>query len=378
MNDLVATINSLFGILSCLSMPALMGILAYAGYYAINQNQNKQFDLWKIFAENNDLTYKSSKFFPSIIPQVKGIFRGYKLTLSAFSQAHYPVGSDHNARRNPQLFTRMVLQTEKVRKNDISLKGKSDEKYVKTFLNSASLHRLTAGDVYAEKRGSKVVYEQKEIEQYDKNLGILFESIYNLIETYPMIVAIGGKIVPNLQSIGKNNQALQQVMGQLLFDIGQTTKKQLKHHASELLCSVCLVHCSAHKINAPWHIPVTYFGCRACGQSRNFLETKKRNLIAVLDNSASRKMLETETTIRVNWLSQRKVFDFDEVEIHQVTDREVELFAIQAGNDTDPIRRPRYKKMRCRLSTDCRLSENTMRILHQRFGKVIVEELVHQ
>lgn len=360
------------GLISCLSMPALMLVIAYAVYYAINQNQNKQFASWETFAEKNGLTYKSSKYFPSVKPKVTGIYRGCKLNLSSSTQIHYEIGSDHDARRHPQLLTHMALQTDK------AIKGEPDEKYVKTFLNSIGLRRLTAGELYSQKKGTKIVYEQNEIEQDEQNLEVLFESLFDLIKAYPMIVAMGGKIVASLQTTGKNNQALQQVMKQLLFDIGQTTTKQLKGQTSELLCSSCLVYCSVHKIDASWHMPVNYYGCRACGQSQDFLETKKRKLIAVLDNTSSQKITETETMIRANWLSYRKVFDFDEVEIHQVMDKEAELFAIQVGNDTDPIRRPRYKTMICNLSADCELSENTIRILRHTFGEVVITEPVYQ
>jgi hypothetical protein len=74
----------------------------------------------------------------------------------------------------------------------------------------------------------------------------------------------------------------------------------------------------------------------------------------------------------VNWLTHRKLFDFDEVEIAQTTDEDVERFAVQVGNDTDPKRKPRYQKMRCVVSSECQLSENTMRILERMFGTVAV------
>jgi hypothetical protein len=78
--------------------------------------------------------------------------------------------------------------------------------------------------------------------------------------------------------------------------------------------------------------------------------------------------------LRVNWLTHRKLFDFDEVEIAQATDEDVERFAVQVGNDTDPKRKPRYQKMRCVVSSECHLSENTLRILERMFGVVAVRE----
>jgi hypothetical protein len=48
----------------------------------------------------------------------------------------------------------------------------------------------------------------------------------------------------------------------------------------------------------------------------------------------------------------------------------VERFAVQVGNDTDPVRQEFYRFMRCVISPDCRLSDNTIRILRRTFGQV--------
>jgi len=55
----------------------------------------------------------------------------------------------------------------------------------------------------------------------------------------------------------------------------------------------------------------------------------------------------------------------------QASDEEVERFAVQVGNDTDPLRRSRYKWMHCVVGPDCHLSENTLRILGSIFAEVI-------
>ena len=58
------------------------------------------------------------------------------------------------------------------------------------------------------------------------------------------------------------------------------------------------------------------------------------------------------------------------MEIIQATDEEVERFAVQVGNDTDPYREPRYEQMQCSVDPKCQLSENTLRILESIFGPV--------
>jgi hypothetical protein len=54
--------------------------------------------------------------------------------------------------------------------------------------------------------------------------------------------------------------------------------------------------------------------------------------------------------------------------IIHASDEEVERFAVQVGNDTDPVRQARYPKTVCTLNPDNDLSENTRRILVRTFG----------
>ena len=96
-------------------------------------------------------------------------------------------------------------------------------------------------------------------------------------------------------------------------------------------------------------------------------------LVVCLDKDLPVEQTTRDSTIRINWIKYPKLFDFEEIEIVKASDEDVERFAIQVGNDTDPIRKPRYKQMRCRISTTCQLSENTMRILRRMFGQVEIK-----
>ena len=91
----------------------------------------------------------------------------------------------------------------------------------------------------------------------------------------------------------------------------------------------------------------------------------------MLDSDLALEKFQQNGILRVNWLEHRHLFDFDEVQIVQATDEDVERFAVQVGNDTDPTRKPRYPKMRCVILPECKLSENTMRILERMFGEVV-------
>ncbi len=123
------------------------------------------------------------------------------------------------------------------------------------------------------------------------------------------------------------------------------------------------------EVRLPEGTPVTYYGCRACSQSKDFLEWSGK-IVAVLDSNMMQERVQQDSVLRVNGRLHQSLFDFDWVEVMQATDEEVEKFAVQVGNDTDAVRQPRYKKMRCVIAQDCKLSKNTLRILRSRFWRV--------
>jgi hypothetical protein len=128
-----------------------------------------------------------------------------------------------------------------------------------------------------------------------------------------------------------------------------------------------LARCAAHFIPLPWQPDIPLYGCRICRRSWELLYCPA-GIVAVLDQSWAKKYAMEADVLRVNWLEYRTMFDFDRIEIVQATDEEVERFVVQAGNDTDELRQPFYRQMRCLLG--CRLSENTLRILQNQFGQV--------
>ncbi len=157
---------------------------------------------------------------------------------------------------------------------------------------------------------------------------------------------------------------------QLLRDIVRETTIRIQANAFNLLCPNCLVYCAPRKIIVKGLNTAYYYGCRDCGQSQTFLPIEG-SVRGVLDDQMMAETIREGPHIRINWLRRRILFDFDEVEIINATDEDVERFAVQVGNDTNPIRQPHYKNMRCVVSLDCRLSENTMRILQQMFEIVL-------
>jgi len=190
----------------------------------------------------------------------------------------------------------------------------------------------------------------------------------NLANAYPKIVELGGEAIPALQTVAtRAGDELQSVTVQLLKDISWETKKRLKHQREYILCPYCLTHPHSRKVRLSWMRAISYYGCRVCGQSREFVEVKA---IAVLDKEMSTEQVEQKGYLLVNWFARQNLFDFCAVRILQATDKDVESLAIQIGNDTDKIRKKFYKKMECFVSIDCGLSENTMRILQHTFWQV--------
>ena len=160
----------------------------------------------------------------------------------------------------------------------------------------------------------------------------------------------------------------------LILSIGEETKERLAKDVDKLLCPRCVVRCHPLEIDLPQG-SVKYYGCRLCHQSVDFQMWPEDGVIAVLDRKTQKRKTQNNSQIRVNWLALRRLFDFDRVEITQATDEEVERFAVQVGNDTNERQGSRYKEMICTVSSDCGLSENTMRILRYTFGSVEVKEL---
>ncbi len=185
-----------------------------------------------------------------------------------------------------------------------------------------------------------------------------------------LLVPYGGEAVASLK-INRYGDTphLHSLAQWILQSIEVETTERLSRDANQLLCTTCFVHCYPLKITIPGYESITYYGCRACGQSRSF-KTWREGVVATLDADMSEDHLVTGGRVHVNWLQRRKLFDFDWVEIIRASDEDAERFAVQAGNDTDEVRRPRYKEMRCVIDPACELSNNTLKILESMFGEV--------
>jgi hypothetical protein len=182
----------------------------------------------------------------------------------------------------------------------------------------------------------------------------------------------GSKAIPELVKISQTGPAeLIAEANWLLFSIGHETTARLRPQANRLICPDCLTRCGPHRLASP---KVTYFGCRTCGQSLDFYHTP-RGVTALLNNPDHHPQPAPlhDGALTINWLNRRELFDFDRVAIIHASDEMVERFAVQVGNDTDPLRREDYPTMACTVSPTCLLTENTFKILRRTFGRVTVE-----
>lgn len=221
------------------------------------------------------------------------------------------------------------------------------------------------GNIHFTAKGDSIVYEQKGIETDQNYLKSLFDLLVYLIETYPSVLALGGEVI---EPLIKAKHILPSIAPQLIQDIALDTHKRIGDDPSSYLCLPCLARCTLHTANLSLVQQINYYGCRICRQSRSVVRWKKP-IVAVLDNTIEQPE-PRNGVIRENWITSRRLFDFNEVQILQANDEEIERFAIQVGNDTDVERKSRQKQIRCVISSTCKISENTLRILKNMFGQI--------
>ncbi len=182
------------------------------------------------------------------------------------------------------------------------------------------------------------------------------------------LVALGGEAIPRLLEFIDEQKSY--ALGEwFIGSIGYETSWRLADERASWICPACLTACSAHTIHAYGLPVIAYYGCRACGQSRHLLYCPQ-GVVAVLDADWAAAYSYQGNRLRANWLVCRILFDFDTVEIVRATDEDVERLAMNIGNDTDPVRKARYAQVRCVIAPECRLSENSLRVLEQVFGQV--------
>ncbi len=189
-----------------------------------------------------------------------------------------------------------------------------------------------------------------------------------------LLVKAGGQAVEPLRAIAeKGSSENKKTARWLLKNIADITTANLKENASTLFCLECFAYCDAHRIVLTRHQDYTYYGCRLCGKSNDFV-TLTGHVVIVLDQNMTESYGRNKNHLHLNWLKHKEFLDFDAVLIRQVSDKETEEFAIRVGNDTNEYRLKRYKKMTCVIDADSSITENTIRILKSIFGQIKIED----
>lgn len=303
---------------------------------------------WYIFATTNNLTFISDKK-----PQIAGYYRDCFVEIQGFKQ-------------DKQLYTRVILSTKNHNSEFTTNEVISAENVCNLLKPDDVVHNRLKGKIRIKEEGQQLFYQQLGLEGDIKYLQFLLELLRNMMDNCHSIIAMGGEVIPILQEIALDREFQDDAI-QLLFGIGQETTNRLNYRASRIFCSQCLTQFGARSVPLlKWKL-IPYYGCRICGQSRSFFEGR---IVAVLDKKMKTERIQQNGMLYVNWLRLRTPFDFNEIEIIDADDEDVERFVVQIGNDTDVVRETWYAETLCTVSSRCNLSENTRKILERTFERI--------
>jgi len=337
---------------------------------SLNPLKSQTDDGWRKLAETHHLDFVERS--PLKGAYLSGLYRG---------QHYLELDTVSNKRSDgDEIHTRLLL-SDAGQRGDVVTLPEIAENDVVTFAQVAHVlarpgpfPRLK-GEGSFKAGGQEVYYEQAGVEGDEAYLQFLFDAFSDLLAAYPKIITLGGEAVPALQTILKDEtHPFHRVAPQLLTEIAETTTRRWADRLPHLRCSRCLGWGVDFTVSLSPLKSLTYYGCQSCGQSQHFFKFEGQ-VVAVLDSAMTAPRVEQAAVLRVNWLARRTLFSFDAVEIVRATDEAVERFAILVGNDTDSMRQPRYQEMRCLVSADCDLTENTLRVLRRTFGEVYRTDL---
>jgi RNase P subunit RPR2 len=323
------------------------GGIAYFSYL----REEREKATWKMFAQSNDLNFVPASLFGEGA-HIVGDFHGHQIRIDT-------TRIDHRTHTRIILSLTHLVNSTYFSSNEIHIS--------KTKLNGSfrtdTLHALK-GKVIVRANKLEIHYDQLGVESDIEYLQSILVSLNRLVAVYPILLSLNE---PVEAIISTTNEQLWPLTMKSLQEIAQDTLIRFSDRATKLLCPNCLTRFGRHRVRLSSGKDITYYGCRKCGQSHEFFEGK---VIAVLNTETTMKRDEQDGILRVNWSLYKTLFDFDEIEVVQATDEEIEQFAVQVGNDTDFFRRPSYSKMYCRISSKCELSDNSIRILNRVFESV--------
>ncbi|HOF89787.1 MAG TPA: hypothetical protein PLZ36_17045 [Armatimonadota bacterium] len=178
-----------------------------------------------------------------------------------------------------------------------------------------------------------------------------------------LLIHLGG---PAMEPLAQRlrDRAQRREIRRLLAAISEDTRRRLGRDAARLLCPTCRTKCVARQAAG-----YRYYACRACGQSRDFLEGE---VVLVLDALMPEARQRTPGALLVNWLRDSAPIDYDRIVIAHASEFETERFCMLLGNDLDEFRADRRKRIPVLVA--CPLEENALRVLKSIFGQVSVAD----
>jgi hypothetical protein len=323
-------------------------LLVGAAYYLLRLDEHEKERAWRALANRHQLRFRPGRFFFNKKARLDGLYRGRQLTLEGETWIRLTTEN-----------TRAALY--RILNEPLSFQNLSKQITADAFAQ-------VKGWFEADAWGQNVSYHQNCLEKDTAYLQLLFDRLSELADLYPQVVASGWEIVPLLREIAlQDNHPLKNVAVQLVRDIGIETRDRLDNQV--VLCKDCLARSAFQTVNLGENGLITIYGCSVCQQSRNFYAW----VVVTLDRGMEQVQVGHKDRLRINWLLRQRLFNFNEVEIVRATDEEVERFAVQVGNDTNQLRRPFYRSMRCVVFPQSGISENSVRILNRIFGEVKME-----
>ena len=92
-------------------------------------------------------------------------------------------------------------------------------------------------------------------------------------------------------------------------------------------------------------------------------------VISVLDHDLDKPYIHSDNNLLVNWYQHKEPFDFDEIQIRNAEEFDIDELVMKVRNDMDDKRRKKYKSMPVYLSPGLQLSSGKISMLKDTFGR---------
>lgn len=201
--------------------------------------------------------------------------------------------------------------------------------------------------------------------------GRLAKAILNNDIDELILIALKGDpraVEPLLERIKSENNIHLTTIKKALVDV----YKEFKPQSGELLCLNHFTRFARYtrpdvKIGLLKKLP--YYGCRICGRSINAL-TDIREVVAVLDLNMHLPALLEDGVFEVNYIKHNDLFDFDKVEIVNISDSIFDSFYKKLSLNSNQLLLKKCREIDCVIHENCGLSLNKLEIPANIFRKV--------